>query len=189
MENSVDYDKLLFTEGNKKIYGFKNFRTLGKLIKSIYNRDMAIDEAEIKQNEFAGKIDELRAYSARVSKNIYLKESASNNTKKFYDRWEEIVSGFKNEILRLSKRVGMRTDSDDQQPNILDTPEQKRFKTRLKKSKRKTWFYFKRFLIMNISPHSLTMMNTVNTEFSSVEVGSQTKSGKHLKLKIMSIWH
>ena len=40
---------------------------------------------------------------------------------------------------------------------------------------------------MNISPHSLTMMNTVNTEFSSVEVGSQTKSGKHLKLKIMSI--
>ena len=43
--------------------------------------------------------------------------------------------------------------------------------------------------LINISPHSLTMMNTVNTEFSSVEVGSQTKSGKHLKLKIMSIWH
>ena len=146
MENSVDYDKLLFTGGNKKIYGFKNFRTLGKLIKSIYNRDMAIDEAEIKQNEFAGKIDELRAYSARVSKNIYLKESASKNTKKFYDRWEEIVNGFKNEILRFSKKVGMRTDSDDQQPNILDKPEQKRFSDflhQIKEEQKKNMILFK----------------------------------------------
>ena len=62
-----------------------------------------------------------------MSKNIYLKESTSKNTKKFYDRWEEIANGFKNEILRLSKKVGMRTDSDDQQPNTLDKPEQKRF--------------------------------------------------------------
>ena len=41
--------------------------------------------------------------------------------------------------------------------------------------------------LINISPHSLTMMNTVNTEFSSVELWFSTKV-KHLKLKIMSIW-
>ena len=52
-------------------------------------------------------------------------------------------------------------------------------------------FYFaanKQFgQLINILPHSVTMINTVNTEFSSVEVGLQTKLVKHLKLKIMSI--
>ena len=43
--------------------------------------------------------------------------------------------------------------------------------------------------LINISPHSLTMMNTVNTEFSYVAFGLQTKLVKHLKLKITSIWH
>ena len=42
--------------------------------------------------------------------------------------------------------------------------------------------------LINISPHSLTMMNTVNTDFFSVEVlRLQMKLLKHLKLKIMSI--
>ena len=41
--------------------------------------------------------------------------------------------------------------------------------------------------LINISPHSLTMMNTVNTEFSFVEVWFTVKLIKPLKLKIMSI--
>ena len=44
--------------------------------------------------------------------------------------------------------------------------------------------------LINISPYSLTMMNTVNAEFNLVlfKSGLQTKSVKHLKLKIMSIF-
>ena len=41
--------------------------------------------------------------------------------------------------------------------------------------------------LINILPHSLTMMNTVNTKFSFVEVWLQIKLVKHSKLKIMSI--
>ena len=41
--------------------------------------------------------------------------------------------------------------------------------------------------LTNISPHSLTMMNAVNTEFSLLKFGLQTKLVKHLKLKIMLI--
>ena len=88
---------------------------------------MTIDDAEIKQNKFAEKTDELRAYPARGSKQIYLKESVSKNTKNFYDGWEKIVYGFKNGILPLSKKVDMKTDSGDQQPNILETPKQTKF--------------------------------------------------------------
>ena len=76
---------------------------------------MAIDEAEIKQNKFAEKLDELRAYPAKRSKYIDLKGSVSKNVKKFYDEWEKIVNGFKNGILPLSKKDGTKTDSSDQQ--------------------------------------------------------------------------
>ena len=46
--------------------------------------------------------------------------------------------------------------------------------------------------LISISPHSLTMMKTVNTEFSFVEVWfteASFKLVKHFKLKIMSIGH
>ena len=41
--------------------------------------------------------------------------------------------------------------------------------------------------LINISPHSLTMMNTINTNFLLLTFGLQTKLVKHLRLKIMSI--
>ena len=41
--------------------------------------------------------------------------------------------------------------------------------------------------LINISTNSLTMMNTINTEFSFVEFWLRIKLVKHLKLKIMSI--
>ena len=39
--------------------------------------------------------------------------------------------------------------------------------------------------LINISPHAFTMMNTINTEFSSVKVGLQINLVKHSKLKMM----
>ena len=41
--------------------------------------------------------------------------------------------------------------------------------------------------LINISPHSLTMMNTVNTEFSSAGVCLTDQLVKNLKLTIMSV--
>ena len=43
---------------------------------------MTKNEAEIKQNEFAEKLDKLRAYPARRSKYVDLKQSDSKNAKK-----------------------------------------------------------------------------------------------------------
>ena len=102
--------------------------TLKKLIKDILSKNMTIDRAEIKQNKYAEKLDGLRAYLARVSKYIGLKESVSKNVKKFYDRWEKIVHGFENGILLLSKKDDMNTDSANRQLDTLNTTEQRRFK-------------------------------------------------------------
>ena len=40
---------------------------------------------------------------------------------------KKIASGFNNGILLLSKRDDTKTDSRDEESDILDTPEQKRF--------------------------------------------------------------
>ena len=72
---------------NKKVYSLDSFMTLKKLIKDVLSKNMTIDRAEIKQNKYAEKLDGLRAYLARLSKYIDLKESVSKNVKKNYDRW------------------------------------------------------------------------------------------------------
>ena len=41
--------------------------------------------------------------------------------------------------------------------------------------------------LINILPHSLTMMNTINPEFILLKLGLQIKLVKHLKLTLMSI--
>ena len=97
-----------------KKFSLGSFKTLEKLIKDILSKNMTIDEAKIKQIKYVERLDELRAYPARGSKYIGLKESVSKNVKKIYDGWEKIVYGFKNAILPLSKKDDMKTDSGDQ---------------------------------------------------------------------------
>ena len=125
IEENVDYEKLSFTGGNNKVYSLDSFKILEKLTKDIRNKNMIIDEAEIKQNKFAEKLDELRTYPARTFKYIDLKEIVSKNVKNCYDGWEKIVYGFKDGILLLSKKDSTKTDSSHQ-TDILDTPEQKK---------------------------------------------------------------
>ena len=129
---NVHYDKLFLIGGSKKLYGLKNFKTLEKLIKDIYNQDTTINEAEIKQNEFAEWLDELKVSQARRSKYIDLKESASKNLKNFTTDGEKLFMDLKIEYYRSLKN-GLKTDSIDQRPNILDTPEQRRFNEFLQK--------------------------------------------------------
>ena len=78
LDLNVDYDNLSFVGGNKKVYGLDSFTTFEKLMKDIRNKNLTIDKAEIKQNKFAEKLDELRVYPARRSKYIDLKESVFN---------------------------------------------------------------------------------------------------------------
>ena len=83
LDLNVDYDNLSFVGGNKKVYGLDSFTTFEKLMKDIRNKNLTIDKAEIKQNKFAEKLDELRVYPARRSKYIDLKGSVFENVKNF----------------------------------------------------------------------------------------------------------
>ena len=50
-----------------------------------------------------------------------------DDTKKNYDGWKKIIYGFKHGILSLAIKDAAKTDSADEQPNILDMPEEKKF--------------------------------------------------------------
>ena len=52
LDLNVDYDKLSFVGGNKKVYGLDSFTTFEKLTKDIRNKSRN-SKAEIKQNKFA----------------------------------------------------------------------------------------------------------------------------------------
>ena len=71
------------------------FKTLEKLIKDILSKNMTIDEAKIKQIKYVERLDELRAYPARGSKYIGLKESVSKNVKKIYTDGKKLFMGLK----------------------------------------------------------------------------------------------
>ena len=152
IEDNVDYNKLSFMGGNRKVYGLDGFKTLEKLIEDILSQNMTIDGPETKQNKYAEKLNELRPYPARGSKYIGLKESVSKNVKTFYDWWEKIVYGFKNGILPLPKKDDMTTDSGDQELDILDTPDQGRFNDFLSQIKGEQKYidmsFLKRFLVI-----------------------------------------
>ena len=114
----------------------------------------------------------------------------------------KIKTGYKLELLtpetmKLLGSTKKDVDSDKNSENVpkLESVEVVLVQCNLVKNdyqhKSKVLFSFvlnKKFgQLINISPHSLTMMNIVNTEFSFVEVWLQMKLIKHLKLKIMSI--
>ena len=125
IEENVDYGKLSFTGGNKKVYGLDSFKTFEKLLKYILSIIITIDKTKIKQNKFDEQLDELRAYTPR-GKYIGLKESVFKNAENFFDGWKKLVNGFKNGILLLSKKDVMKTDKGDQQPDSSDTPKEKK---------------------------------------------------------------
>ena len=105
MEDNVGYSKLSFMGGKKKVYGYKNFRTLEKLIKDLINRNMTIDKAEIKQNELAEKLDKLRAHAAKGYKYIDLKESVYKNAKKIMTNEKNHFMGLEIEYYHFIKRM------------------------------------------------------------------------------------
>ena len=124
IKKNVDYKKLSSWDGNRKHYDFTNFKTLKELIKGICDKNMTIDVTERKLDEFAKMLDALKAYPAKKSKYVKLKENLSKYAKIFYGGWEKTIYGFKNEILPVSKKDDLKTD---QQLRILGTPEQTKF--------------------------------------------------------------
>ena len=102
IQKNVDYRKLETTGGNKNTYDFNDYKTFKELFRDLYYRNMTINEAERKQNEFNGVLGALSEYSARKKEYIEANNNFLNKAKNFYKRREKIIEGFKNGIFPLN---------------------------------------------------------------------------------------
>ena len=65
IQKDVDHRKVRITGGNKNKYDFSDYKTFKELYRNLYYRNMTIDEAERKQNEFDAVLGALSIYSAK----------------------------------------------------------------------------------------------------------------------------
>ena len=70
IQKDIDYRKLKVTGGNKNMYDFSDYKIFKELFKDLYYRNMTIDEAERKQDEFDAVSGALSEYSPRDKKYI-----------------------------------------------------------------------------------------------------------------------
>ena len=98
IQKDVDYRKLKIAGGNKNTYDFSDYKTFKELFRDLYYRNMTIDEAERKQNEFHGVLGALSEYSAKERMYTKTKNKLLNNENNFYKGREKIIEGFKNRI-------------------------------------------------------------------------------------------
>ena len=68
IQKHVDYKKLKITGGNKVTYDFSDYETFKELSRDLYYKKMAIDEAELAQDEFNLILGVLSKYTPRNQK-------------------------------------------------------------------------------------------------------------------------
>ena len=100
IQKNVDYRKLKITGGNKNTHDFSDYKTFKELFRDLYYKNMTIDEAEQKQNEFNGLLGALTVCSTKKKEYIEAKNKLLHNARNVYIGREKIIKGLKMEYFR-----------------------------------------------------------------------------------------
>ena len=87
--------------GDNITYDFSDFKIFNDLFKDLCFEKMSIDDAEIEQNEFNAKLNDLSRYSPRNPKYLETKNKLLDNAKNFYEGRKKIIEGFNDRIFSL----------------------------------------------------------------------------------------
>ena len=71
IQKNVNNRKLKFKGGNMKDYDFSDYKTVKELFRDLYDRNITIDEAERKQDEFNTVLHVLKNYSPNHDKMLH----------------------------------------------------------------------------------------------------------------------
>ena len=71
IQKNVNNRKLKFKGGNMKDYDFSDYKTVKELFRDLYHRNITIDEAERKQDEFNTVLHVLKNYSPNHDKMLH----------------------------------------------------------------------------------------------------------------------
>ena len=84
-EKTIKYAKLDFRRDSDLEFYFSDCRSLKKLFKAIYYRNLSIDKAERKQDDFVSVFNTLEKYRPRNSDYVTARKIFLINAKKMYD--------------------------------------------------------------------------------------------------------
>ena len=82
--SEIDYNKLVCTHTNAKVYNFTIFRRLENLDRSLHFGDIAIERAESRQDEMELMLSELSRCNPRKDTKIKEKEKVFENASDFF---------------------------------------------------------------------------------------------------------
>ena len=94
-----------FADGKGVTYDFSDYTTFKELFRDIYYRNMSINKAEKKQNEFNAALSVLSGYSPRDGKYIKAKNELLDNAKNFYKGRKIFLKGLKIEYFYSLKKI------------------------------------------------------------------------------------
>ena len=135
IQKDADYRKLKIKGGNNIDYDFSDYKTFKELFRDLYYKEITIDDAERKQDEFSAVIAALKKYTPRDVKYVEAKNKLLNNVKDFYEGRKKIIEGFKNEIFPFY--YGEEYEEYEEQMRPEREKEEKRRRSKRKKKNKK----------------------------------------------------
>ena len=84
-----------------KDYDFSDYKTFKELFRDLYYRNITIDEAESKQDEFNAVLHVLKNYSPKHDKYVTLKNSLVDNELNFTKGERKLLKGLKTEYFHF----------------------------------------------------------------------------------------
>ena len=115
-----------------KDYDFSDYRTFKESFRDLYYRNLTIDEAKSKQDEFHAVLHVLKNYSPRHDKYVILKNNLIDNTGKFHEGREKIIEDFKNEVFpfyydrECEERMKFEEEEESELMEMVETEDDNR---------------------------------------------------------------
>ena len=134
IQKNVDYRKSKIKGGNNVDYDFSDYRTFKELFRYLYYRNITIDEAKSKQEEFNVVLHLLKKYSPKHDKYVTLKNNLVDNASKFHDGREKIIEGFKNGVFSFyydrDYEERMKYEKEEEEETITNIDEFSKYITK-----------------------------------------------------------
>ena len=103
-EKRIKYKWLYFKPSNMNEFDFREYNSLKELFKGIYYRNLKLEDAERKKDEFMAVLVALEKYGPRKSDYLTARKNLLINAKKIYDEREIIINAFKDKIFLLNTK-------------------------------------------------------------------------------------
>ena len=107
-----------------KDYDFSDYKTFKELFRDLYYRNITIDEAESKQDEFNAVLHVLKNYSPKHDKYVTLKNNLVDNASKFYEGRKKIIEGFKNGVFSFyydrDNEERMKFEEEEEENKLME---------------------------------------------------------------------